>query len=149
MERPFGIRLLRNLLIGAAIGTAFALAQWQWFPDVSLSGYLHAFLLGAGLALVYWSYKVWAFRQGVLHKLHALDQAEGGNDIKLNAKGVFISSLNAHSALGWPVISAITAVKGGTALRYGASQLAIPDTALPSGLTPDAFRARITAWKNA
>lgn len=49
----------------------------------------------------------------------------------------------------WAAVDAVKAKKGVTVIRSGISMIAIPDKALPEGLTPKAFRARIAEWRAA
>ncbi len=48
----------------------------------------------------------------------------------------------------WTGIDAIAAAPKSTVLRSGISMIAVPDSALPDELTPDAFRRQLLAWKS-
>lgn len=49
----------------------------------------------------------------------------------------------------WAAIDAIKGQRGVTVLRSGIAMMAIPDTALPQGLTPAEFRSRLQSWRGA
>ncbi|MFY0636249.1 MAG: hypothetical protein JXQ91_20755 [Vannielia sp.] len=50
---------------------------------------------------------------------------------------------------GWDIVSEVMSLPGGTGLLVGTAILTVPDAALPEGLTPEAFRARLEAWRAA
>lgn len=49
----------------------------------------------------------------------------------------------------WAAIDAVAKGRGVTVLRTGVSMVAIPDTALPDGLSPKDFRDRLRQWRAA
>jgi hypothetical protein len=63
--------------------------------------------------------------------------------------GAVFATTVTRTDLAWAGVDAIAAVRGATVLRSGVGMLAIPDAALPPGLTPVAFRARLEAWRSA
>lgn len=63
-----------------------------------------------------------------------------------DASGVVFTDAVSRTDLRWAAVDAVTEVRGATVLRSGVSMLAIPDRALPQGLSPSAFRARLLAW---
>lgn len=54
-----------------------------------------------------------------------------------------------EAAAGWALVTAVVALPGGTGMVVGPSTIMVPDAALPEGLTPGAFRARLEAWRTA
>ena len=54
-----------------------------------------------------------------------------------------------EAAAGWALVTAVVALPGGTGMVVGPSTIVVPDAALPEGLTPEAFRARLEAWRTA
>ncbi|MEM7058086.1 MAG: hypothetical protein AAF557_10895 [Pseudomonadota bacterium] len=49
----------------------------------------------------------------------------------------------------WDAVESISAVANGTVVRFGGMCFAIPDTALPDGLTPEDLRMRLESWRSA
>ena len=73
----------------------------------------------------------------------------GATEAQIGHEGVTLTDSNSRRELGWAAIDAVARVRGGTVLRSGISMTVIPDTALPEGLAPDAFRDRIRMWRKA
>jgi hypothetical protein len=66
-----------------------------------------------------------------------------------DASGAVFTDAISRTDLRWAAVDAVTEVRGATVLRSGVCMLAIPDRALPEGLSPGAFRARLEAWGTA
>jgi hypothetical protein len=66
-----------------------------------------------------------------------------------DAAGAVFTDAVSRAELRWAAVDAVVGVRGATVLRSGVSIIAIPDRALPAGLTPPAFRARLEAWGTA
>jgi len=49
----------------------------------------------------------------------------------------------------WTGVDHIVELNGGTGIRIGAGTLPIPDSALPEGLSSEAFRSQLLQWKDA
>lgn len=61
--------------------------------------------------------------------------------------GVTLTDEVSHRRMSWAAVDSIKAQKGVTVLRSGISMIAIPDAALPAGMTPDAFRSQLSDWR--
>ena len=73
----------------------------------------------------------------------------GESTAVFTANSVRVSDSTASAEFTWYGFDAINAVKDATVLRAGGMQYPIPNSALPEGLTPDAFRAQLQEWKDA
>ena len=63
--------------------------------------------------------------------------------------GIHISDSVSRRELAWPAVDAIGAQRGVTIIRTGIAMIAVPDDALPEGMTGKAFRAKLEGWRNA
>jgi hypothetical protein len=63
----------------------------------------------------------------------------------IGASGAVFTDAVSRNELSWAAVDAVVGVRGATVLRSGVSMIAIPDRALPEGLSPRAFRARLEA----
>lgn len=61
--------------------------------------------------------------------------------------GVRLADSVSRVDLAWGAVDGIGPGRGLTVLRVGVGMIAIPDAALPAGLAPDAFRARLDDWR--
>ena len=76
----------------------------------------------------------------------ALDQhweAAGDTTVEFTVSGVRVFDHVSTSQHEWAAIDAIGAGRASTVLRIGISMIAIPNAAVPDGLTPRAFRDQI------
>lgn len=71
----------------------------------------------------------------------------GETEAVFGPDGVTLSDAVSRRELGWAAVDAVKGVRGATVLRSGISMIAVPDAALPQGLTPQAFRARLAEWR--
>jgi len=63
--------------------------------------------------------------------------------------GLSLTQTGAAMRFDWAAVDAVVRARGGTVLRIGMTMIAIPDAALPEGLTPDGFRQRLNLWRDA
>lgn len=73
----------------------------------------------------------------------------GATTARFNAEGVFLTDQVSRRDLGWDAIDAVKGLSGVTVLRSGFSMIAVPDSALPSGMDAKAFRAQLDRWRTA
>ncbi len=91
-----------------------------------------------------------AVRQRPLEKARGAYEARRGPvEARFDASGIRLVSSFGVSDTWWRGIDAVLDLGTGTGLRMGLLVLPIPNGALPEGLTPDAFRARLEDWRSA
>lgn len=142
---PFLKRALIWAVIWFALGIGtmvlVALDLTPWFMGAALAG-------AGSLVLV-----VGVLQRTRMARFHDVIGAHwdkaGATEAEFSASGVVFRDAISKQSLGWPAINAIASKKGVTVLRTGFQMIAIPDKDLPVGLTPNAFRARLNAWKEA
>ena len=71
----------------------------------------------------------------------------GKTEARFDAEGVLVADAVSKREFRWSAIDAIKGVRGGTVLRSGIAMIVIPDSALPNGMEPKAFRAKLNGWK--
>ena len=129
------------LAIGALAGgiTVFGLS-----PTHVLAG-----LIGAGLLIGVFSYLQRTRMSRFWDVIGTHWDKAGETTIIFGPEGLRMSNDVATTELSWRAVDAIAAAKGGTVIRSGISMTVIPDTALPDGMTPRAFRAELGRWRSA
>ena len=141
--------MLLGLLGGGLFGAlAIVVLRLGFGLDDALS-YLIAAVVGGLVVNAYWQLTAHRTIGQVLHLLKNLDRDEGATKATFDAAGITLASPNAQSHLGWPIITSIDDIKGGTSLLFGASRLVLPDVCLPNGVNGPTFRARVQEWKSA
>lgn len=148
-RRPAWQKLGLGLLGGGVFGGLAIVVLRLGFGLQDALAYLIAAVLGGWAINAFWQWHRHRFMAQILGLLAALEAQEGVTNATIDTAGVSMRSANASSTLGWPVITAIDAVAGGTALLFGASRLVIPDHCLPADLDGAGFRARLMDWKSA
>ncbi len=73
----------------------------------------------------------------------------GETEAVFDPTGVTLTDAVSRRDLRWAAIDAVRGQRGVTVLRSGISMIAVPDSTLPEGLTPPAFRAQLAAWREA
>lgn len=63
--------------------------------------------------------------------------------------GVVLKDDVSESRHDWASIDGVAAARRSTVLRTGIAMIAVPDAALPDGMTPKAFRAQLAEWQRA
>ena len=64
-------------------------------------------------------------------------------------EGITLTDDVSHRQMRWAAVDAIKRQKGVTVIRSGISMIAVPDSALPEGMTTKAFSAQLADWKRA
>lgn len=130
-------------MIWLAIGILImGLLAWGLTP-----GHIGAGLGGAGLLVGAFAY-LQRTRMGRFHaEIGRHWDKAGDTTARFDATGVLLTDRVSRRELSWDAIDAIRGVRGVTVLRSGISMIAVPDTALPQGLRPKEFRARLDAWR--
>lgn len=72
----------------------------------------------------------------------------GETTATFSAEGLTLTDAVSRRDLSWPAIDAIKGLRGVTVLRSGISMIAVPDTALPEGMSPAEFRAQLNDWRS-
>ena len=106
-----------------------------------------AFLLGisVGVAL-YWLKATRAQRTMIRLSLDAHARS-GPQTLTLGPDGFRSETALSLTSSRWAAIDRVIAMNDATVLLTGGTLLPIPDVALPADLPPDAFRARLDAWR--
>ena len=73
----------------------------------------------------------------------------GEISVRFDARGMDMRDDVSERRFQWGAIDAVQKTKGATVLRSGMSMIAIPDTAIPEGLTAKEFGARLNDWRSA
>ena len=84
--------------------------------------------------------------QRILQLYGKIVQGTGNVTFRLREDALSISDEASSTRLERAAIDDVIALKGATGLRRGAGTMPIPDSALPEGLTPDAFRQMRCDW---
>jgi len=123
-----------------------ALARLGWMPpgEVALG-----FGLGFLAALVLWQVTWSRQSRRVARRFERAQQIAGETEMELGPEGFTMRSQLGESRMRWAAVQAVFALAGGSALRIGATTIAMPDEALPEGMTPEDLRARIENWRAA
>ncbi|WP_039018762.1 hypothetical protein [Halocynthiibacter namhaensis] len=88
--------------------------------------------------------------QREMKKAVATDVKENGQwSAILSESTVLFRSEQSECRYTWKLVVDVRSVEEFTALRIGLTQRLIPNSALPEGLTPDAFRTQLQEWKDA
>lgn len=74
-------------------------------------------------------------------------EAAGRTRASFGPDGVVLADQVSRTEMGWAGVDGIVAIRGATVLRSGISMVAVPDAALPAGMTPRAFRERLEGWR--
>ena len=121
------------------------LLRYEIVTNGNLVGLLVGFYGAIGLWFVthrYSSRKLFGFSNDALAR-------HGPVEAVFNADHVTMTSKISTGQMGWLCFDDITALADATVLRAGGMVYAVPDAALPDGVTPAAFRADLTRWKEA
>ena len=71
----------------------------------------------------------------------------GHTKARFGPSGISVIDDVSRREFQWSAIDAIKGVRGGTVLRSGIAMIVIPDSALPNGVEPKAFRAKLNDWR--
>lgn len=71
----------------------------------------------------------------------------GDGEAVFGPEGVVITDAVSRREYDWKAVDALKGVRGATVIRSGFSMVAVPDAALPDGVTGKAFRARLDGWR--
>ncbi|MBT8389655.1 MAG: hypothetical protein KJP13_08410, partial [Altererythrobacter sp.] len=72
----------------------------------------------------------------------------GEISLRIDAQGVDMRDDVSMQRYAWAAIDAVQKAKGATVLRTGMSMIAIPDAAIPEGMSASDFRARLNGWRS-
>lgn len=71
----------------------------------------------------------------------------GETEAVFGPDGMSLTDDVSHRTLAWTAIDAISGQRGVTVIRSGISLVAVPDTALPVGMTGKDFREQLAEWR--
>ena len=123
-------------------GVALLLSAFGQPPAFALAGVAGAAVVMLGFAVLS------RVRMRRFHEaLGAHWQEAGRTKAWFDATGVRVMDGVGETRLDWRGVDGIAAIRGGTLLRAGISLVVVPDGALPDGLAPAEFRARLEGWR--
>lgn len=106
-------------------------------------------ILGAGVMVAGFAY-LQRTRMRQFYRIVGTHWERAGEiTVRFDAQGVRMRDAVSERRFDWAGIDAIQAAKGATVFRSGMSMIAIPDAALPGGLSAQAFRAQLREWQGA
>lgn len=131
----------------AAIAAVLLLIYFVGAPVLGWS-FLAFFLgMGSGIGIV-WLKTVRRHRKVLRTVLDAQDRA-GPKTLDVGPDGLRIETAQSLTSQRWTAIDRVIALDDATVLLSGGTVLPVPDAALPEGVAPSAFRARIEDWRTA
>jgi len=144
--RRFPLRFMVPMMVA---GLIVGVAASSGLLDILGTAAVNGALFGFGLGMVFW----FAMHRRQVAKLSAFTATrlarEGDTEARFDATSRYFTNATGQSHIHWAAIDAVIDTQGATALRIGAMIHPVPDDALPPGLTPGAFRARLSAWRGA
>ncbi|QDC08116.1 hypothetical protein FHY55_02160 [Oceanicola sp. D3] len=130
--------------VGALVAGLALFSASVWSLDAG--GMLLVFL-GFALCILLW-WLVGAQRQrGLAAQLTSYATREGEVTGTAGPGGLDLRSGLIESHINWAGVDEIYPVSGGTAMRLGAAVLAVPDAALPEGMSAEVFRTQLDSWR--
>lgn len=140
LKRAIGWAVIWFVILGIALAVAaFGLTPW----------FVGAALIGAGAMIASFTYLQRTRMSRFWDELGRHWDHAGETEVRIDSSGLAIRDNVSQRTLSWGAVDAIKAVRGGTVFRSGISMMVIPDLALPGTHNPKAFRAQVTAWRQA
>ena len=122
---------------------AGAIGQFGLSPVLVIAG-----ILGAGVMVAAFAY----LQRTRMRQFYRIVGAHWDNTgeiaVRFDAQGVEMRDDVSERRYAWAAIDAVQKAKGATVLRTGMSMIAIPDAAMPQGLSTSDFRARLNGWRD-
>lgn len=141
----WGVQISIVLAAALFVGLAYAAARLLG-PDAEATVLVGAGAgIGFGAALLLIASANRRMRRAVL----AQEKRRGEVTARFGPAGIAFRSGFGAQDMTWAAFDAVLPIKGGTALLSGGLVYPFPDAALPAGLAPEAFRARLEAWREA
>lgn len=109
--------------------------------------YVFAGLIGAGFLIGVFGYLQRTRMERFWDVIGAHWDRAGETEATFGPTGVNLTNRVERREMDWSAIDAIKGARGVTVLRSGISMIAIPDSALPGGMSGKAFRSRIAGWR--
>ena len=131
------IWVLIGLLAGAV--TLFGLTPY----------YVAAGLVGAGALIAVFTYLQRTRMSRFWNVIGTHWDKAGVTEGRFSADGVELTNAVARQYLSWAAVDAVKGRRGLTVLRSGISMIAVPDSALPHGMTGQGFRDQLREWRSA
>jgi hypothetical protein len=146
-QRPLwirGLRLAGLVAIGGVVGAVLAFAgAFNALPEHFLTGVLVGFYIG----LLFWLVmhrigikKLSGFTSALLHR-------QGPTLAVFSADHVEMSNQTGQAKMEWRAYDQVIRMRDATALKSGAMVYPIPHSALPEGVSADAFHADLSRWQ--
>ncbi len=132
----WGVVWLGLMALAVAIGTA------GLSPTFVVAG-----IVGAGVMVLGFAY-LQRTRMRQFYKIVGAHWDHTGEiSVRFDASGMEMTDALSERRLKWGAIDAVQKAKGVTVLRSAMAMIAIPDGALPEGMSAKAFRAQLNAWR--
>lgn len=139
----FVSRVVRWALAWGALAVATVVLGYAGIEPV----FVLAGMIGAGLLVLAFVFlqrtRMGRFTDRIARHWDAAGEAE----VVFDRAGLVMEDAVSRLELQWAGVEAVRAMRGGTVIRSGMRMIWIPDTDLPGGLKPKAFRARIREWR--
>ncbi len=114
--------------------------------DILRGGILFAAVAGFAGGLVLWAVIHRISNRTLLALSSDAIARQGMLRAEFDAEQVVFTTDISGGRMGWRCFDGVTALKDATVLKAGGMVYAIPDAALPTGLTPANFRVDLTRW---
>lgn len=102
---------------------------------------------GALLVALLWGHQAQRAKTKLVSEMGAFAEQTGKTKVTIDHTGLFQENAFSKCWFEWRGVTDIVAAQTGTLLFSGRSVICIPDADLPDGVTPDAFRTQLSAWK--
>lgn len=136
---------LRNMAAAVLFPASLVCLSLALFTRDAILPVLVGGLWGAGLVL-----GAWWWRHRALLRHHSQYNDTGGRQtLEISAQGIIAGRPHITSQITWAFVRAVRSIDGATLIELPTARLIVPDTALPSGITPEAFAADLTRWMEA
>ena len=108
-----------------------------------------AFALGVLVMLLGQYLAFWAIHRRLFSVYEQGQNQSGPTNVSLGPEGCRFESQVACTDLKWQAIEEVLDLKTGTGLRSGLYVYLLPNESLPAEISPDEFRERLEAWRQA
>lgn len=142
---PFVKRAVFWALVWFAIG---ALTLFLSVLDIAPS-YVAAGLIGAAFLIGIFGYLQRTRMDRFWDVIGNHWDKAGETEAVFGPDGMTLTDAVSRREFDWDAIDAVKGQRGVTVIRSGISMIAVPDGALPNGMTGKEFRARLGAWRQA
>lgn len=134
----FALAVLALLALSNGAFYAFGAETWNAGFLIGIVWVFGAFLLMQRVAI-----------EGLAEAVTETAMKRGNIRLTIGPGGLSEQSGIGRMDIVWDVVEDIESLPGATVIRFGGMCFAVPDTALPDGLSPDQFRDQLISWRDA